>query len=103
MKRTPPRSTLIPNTTLFRSDFFGNPVPQPFQENPGVDAQHRGVQLVKRPAVTPSLDEVDFGGDKVDEQRVLGQDFACRRRERLGGQLFSQGNAGALNQASKVL
>src|SRR2546430_12998178 len=46
MIRRPPRSTLFPYTTLFRSDGLEGPVGRPFKDNGERPAGRRGGQLV---------------------------------------------------------
>src|SRR5690349_23953466 len=55
MIRHPPRSTLFPYTTLFRSPTVPARLPQPLDADPGPDAgadaaDRRGNQEVRRPA-----------------------------------------------------
>src|SRR2546430_12750768 len=83
MIRRPPRSTLFPYTTLFRSHDLADPVPGQARlirnREPFVSLEHEGFQGRPRPRETPT--------HRADEVRVME-----RRSEEHTFELQSQSN-----------
>src|SRR5687768_4283234 len=112
MIRRPPRSTLFPYTTLFRSEMSGRPVLDEAIAGSGrLGELHHELIELERAMSDPATDDLDailerFGHVQEEYQHQGGYELEARAREVLHGLGFSdeqiEGDVGALSGGWKM-